>query len=144
LPRSYPATFEDILVEKLREELAPVREEPVKVLDSKTIDKGGVGEFTVESAGRHSALIVTVKATYDPNATKGVRVRWLYSADGESFDSPEDAEDAGNFEDLTFEAGKTRQRTLLIPLFQRYTKVQIVNLDASYSVVVDVWRTFLR
>ena len=69
----------ETLREKLREELAPVREETVKVLDSVSIDPNGVKEFTVESAGRHSALIVTVKASYDPNATAGVRVRYLYS-----------------------------------------------------------------
>jgi len=132
------------LKEILGEELAPARENPVKVLDSETIDPSGLRELTVESREGHSALVVTVKATYNASATAGVRVRWLYSPDGSNYDSPEDAEDAGNYEDLTFEKGKTRQRTILIPILQSHLKIQIVNLDSNYSVTVDAWTTLLR
>lgn len=130
--------------EDLERVLAPVREETTKVLDAKSIVAGGVEEFIVQSASKHSALIVTVKATYDAAATAGARVRWFYSADNTNFDSPEDAEAACNYEDLTFSAGATRQRTVLIPLFQSYVKVQIVNKDTAYSVIVTVWRTLMR
>jgi hypothetical protein len=129
---------------KLAEKLAPVREETVKVLDGVSVSAGGVNEFTVSSLAKHSALILTVKATYNASATAGVRVRWLYSADNVSFDSPEDAESAGNYEDLTFSAGASRQRTIVVPLFQPYVKIQIVNKDASYSVTVSCWRTMMR
>jgi len=127
----------------LREELAPLRE-VTKVLDAVSIGAGATKEFTVESEEEHSALIVTVRATYDPAATAGVRIRWLYSADNVNFDSEEDAEDAGNYENLTFSAGVTRQRTVVIPLFKPYVKVQVVNLDTTYSVTVTAWRTLLR
>ena len=119
------------------------RVEPERVLSAQTIDAASVGEFVVKGEG-YSAVIVTVRATYDASATSGVRVRWLYSPDNTNFDSPEDAEDAGNYENLTFSAGATRQRTILIPLYQKYTKVQIVNLDSSYAVTVDAWKTLMR
>ena len=119
------------------------RTEPERVLSAQTIDAASASEFVVRGEG-YSAVIVTVRATYDASATSGVRVRWLYSPDSINFDSPEDAEDAGNYEDLTFSAGATRQRTVLIPLLQKYTKVQIVNQDASKAVVVDVWKALMR
>ena len=119
------------------------RTEPERVLSAQTIDAASVSEFTVGGEG-YSAVVVTVRATYDASATAGVRVRWLYSPDSTNFDSPEDAEDADNYEDLTFSAGATRQRTVLIPLLQKYTKVQIVNQDASKAVVVDVWKALMR
>jgi len=138
------AKIKRYLEEALREELAPVREETSKVLDAVSIVAGGAEEFTVQSVSKHSALIVTVRALYDAAATAGVRVRWLYSADNTNFDSAEDAEDAGNYEDLTFAAGTTRQRTVLIPLFQPYVKVQIVNLDDAHTVIVSCWKTLMR
>ena len=119
------------------------RTEPEKVLSAQTIDAASASEFVVRGEG-YSAVVVTVRATYDASATSGVRVRWLYSPDNTNFDSPEDAEDAGNYESLTFSAGATRQRTVLIPLLQKYTKVQIVNLDSSYAVTVDAWKVLMR
>jgi len=132
------------LQKALRIALAPVRTDPVKELDAVSIAGGDKAEFTVESKVDYSALLVGIKATYDPAATAGVRVRWLYSPDNANFDSEQDAEDAGNYEDLTFTAGETRQRTVLIPLFKPYVKVQIVNKDTTYAVIVTGWRTLLR
>ena len=119
------------------------RTEPERVLPAQTIDAASASEFVVRGEG-YSAVVVTVRATYDASATAGVRVRWLYSPDNTNFDSVEDAEDAGNYENLTFSAGATRQRTILIPLYQKYTKVQIVNLDSSYAVRVSVWKLLMR
>ena len=119
------------------------RTEPERVLSAQTIDAASLAEFTVSGEG-YSAVVVTVRATYDASATSGVRVRWLYSPDNSNFDSPEDAEDAGNYADLTFSAGATRQRTVLIPLLQKYTKVQIVNQDADYAVTVSAWKVLIR
>jgi hypothetical protein len=130
--------------EILREELAPIREETVKVLDDVVISAGGLTEFAVLSSSRHSALILTVKATYSPSATSGVRVRWLYSPDSVNFDSVEDAEAAGNYEDLSFSPGTTRQRTLVIPLLQPHVKIQVVNRDPFHPVTVSCWRTMVR
>ena len=113
-----------------------------QVFTSKSIAANSSADFIVSN--EYSAVVVTVKASYDASATAGVRVRWLYSPDGTNFDSSADAEDAGNYADLTFSAGATRQRTVLIPLLQKYTKVQIVNQDASKAVVVDVWKVLMR
>ena len=134
----------DISLSDLRDALKPTRTSPEQVLTSQSIDAGGKAEFTVSDMDGYSAIVVTVKATYDSSATQGIRVGWLYSANGEDFDSPEDAEDQGNYEDLSFGAGETRQRTVLIPILQNYVKVQVVNLDSSYAVVVDAWVTKLR
>jgi hypothetical protein len=129
---------------RLIRELAPVREGTAKVFDSKSVAGNSLEEFTVVSRDKHSALLITTKVCYDVNATAGVRIRWLYSQDGVSFDSPEDAEEAGNYGDLTFAAGATRQGTTLIPLFAPYVKVQVVNKDPDHPVVVRVWKTMLR
>ena len=119
------------------------RTEPERVLSAQTIDAASASEFVVRGEG-YSAVVVTVRASYDASATSGVRVRWLYSPDNSNFDSPEDAEDASNYADLTFSAGATRQRTVLIPLLQKYTKVQIVNQDADYAVTVSAWKVLIR
>jgi len=136
------AGFHD-LIKALQAALAPVRTDPVKEL-TVSIAGGGKAEFTVESREKYSALVVAVKAEYDPAATAGVRVRWLYSPDNVNFDSEQDAEDAGNYEDLTFVAGETRQRTIVIPIVKPYVKAQIINRDTTYAVIVTAWRTLLR
>jgi len=124
--------------------LRPVRTTPTQDLAGVEIEGGGVQEIDKSGLNGYSGLVVTVKATYDPSATAGVRVRWLYSPDGTNYDSPEDAEDQRNYEDLTFSAGATRQRTVLIPILTDNIRVQIVNLDSSYSVSVDVWSLKMR
>ena len=129
---------------QVREQLKPTRSTPVKALDNVSIGVGGSSEFTITDTEGYSAIAVTVKATYNASASTGVRVRWLYSPDNVNFDSPEDAEDQGNYEDLTFSAGATRQRSILVPIFAPYVKIQIVNKDSSYGVTVDVWYTLIR
>jgi len=131
-------------IETILSLLKPTRSTPVKILDSVSIDPGSSSEFTIKNMEGYSAIVVTVKATYNASASAGVRVRWLYSPDNTNFDSPEDADDQGNYEDLTFSAGATRQRSILIPIFAPYVKVQIVNKDTSYGVTVDAWYTLIR
>jgi len=136
----------DITLSALRDALKPTRTAPVQELSSQSIPAGGTAEFTVNAAQTdgYSALVVTVKAAYNASATQGVRVRWLYSPDGTNFDSIEEAEAAENYEDIGLAAGATRIKTILIPLFQPYVKVQVVNLDTGYAVTVDAWRTLMR
>ena len=136
----------DITISDLRDALKPTRTLPTQELSNQSIAAGEAAEFPVNATQTdgYSALVVTVKAAYNSSASKGVRVRWLYSPDGTNFDTVEDAEAAGNYEDLSFAAGETRIKTILIPIFQSYVKVQIVNLDSSASVTVDAWRVCLR
>jgi len=134
----------DISLSTHRDALKPTRASPTKDLSSQSITAGGVQNIDKSGLDGYSVLMVIVKATYNSSATQGVRVRWLYSPDGTNYDSPEDAEDAGNYEDLTFSAGATRERTILIPVLTDNIRVQIVNLDSSYSVTVDVWTQPMR
>jgi len=134
----------DISLSALRDALKPTRTPPEQVLSGQSISANDKAEFTVSDTDGYSAIVVTVKATYDSSATAGVRVRWLYSPDGTNFDSEDSAEAEGQYADLTFTAGTTKTETVLIPIFQNYVKIQIVNLDTSVSVTVDAWTTKLR
>jgi len=134
----------DIALSALRDALKPVRTIATQVLSAKSIAASGTENIDESGLDGYSAIIVIVKATYDASATAGVRVRWLYSPDGSNFDSSDDAEDAGNYEDLSFSAGATRQRTVLIPVFTDNIRIQIVNQDVSKAVTVDVWKILLH
>ena len=93
----------------------------------------------------YSAVVVTVRASYNIDATAGVRVSWAYSGDGSVWDSDEDIIDCGNYEDLTFAAGNTRVRTILIPILQPHVWIRIDNQDATHSVTnVIAWVTMYR
>ena len=127
-----------------RDALKPDRSTPTQELSSHELSASGVAEIIKSNLSGWSTIVVTVRATYNANATNGVRVRWLFSPDGTNYDSVEDAEAEGNYVDLTFSAGETRQRTILLPILTPYVKIQIVNLDSSYSVVVDVWTILMR
>jgi len=134
----------DVSLSSVRDSLKPARDTPTQELSSYTISGGGMREITKTGLDGWSAIIVTVRASYSANATKGIRIRWLYSQDGASYDDAEYAEKVGNYEDLEFEAGKTKQGTIIIPILTPNVKIQIVNLDPSYNVVVDAWITKLR
>ncbi|MEN3051528.1 MAG: hypothetical protein ABC596_06965, partial [Candidatus Methanosuratincola petrocarbonis] len=82
----------DISLSALRDALKPSRSAATQDLSAQSIAANGVAEITKTDLNGWSALVVIVKASYDPSATAGVRVRWLYSPDGTNFDSPEDAE----------------------------------------------------
>jgi len=134
----------DLPLSALRDALKPTRTTPEQVLSGQSISANDKAEFTVSDTDGYGAIVVTVKATYDSSATAGVRVRWLYSPDGTNFDSEDSAEAEGQYTDLKFVAGETKVETVLIPIFQNYIKIQIVNLDSSVSVAVDAWVTKLR
>jgi len=125
-------------------DLKPTRSTPVQVLSGETISPSDEAEFTVSDADGYSAVVLTVKATYNASATAGIRVRWLYSPNGSDYDSEDAAEAEGQYADLKFVANATKVETVLIPIFQPYVKIQIVNKDTSYSVTVDAWKTLLR
>lgn len=134
----------DISLSALRDALKPTRTTPEQVLSGASIAGGASEEFVVSDADGYSAVVVTVKVSYDPSATAGVRVRWLYSPDGTNFDSVSGAENEGQYKDIAFTAGSTEQETVLIPIFAPYVKIQVVNLDSSYSVTIDAWTSLLR
>jgi len=132
------------ILKNLGDYVRPTRATPEQVLTGQSIDASDKAEFTVSDMDGYSAIVVTVKATYNSLASSGIRVKWLYSPNGTDFDSEDSAEARGQYSDLNFVAGETKVETVLIPIFQPYVKVQIVNLDSSYAVTVDVWKTLMR
>jgi len=134
----------DTPISTLLNGLRPIRSTPSKPVDGESISPSDKKEIVLDDLDGYSAVIVTVKASYNASATQGVRVRWLYSPNGTDYDSEDAAEAEGQYNDITFVANATKQETVLIPIFQPYIKVQIANLDSSYSVTVDAWVTLLR
>ena len=123
----------------LREILEPARSQPVRILSGYTLKAGGVYGFERAGLRGYSVLVVTVRASYDPNSTAGVRVRWLYSPDGVNYDSVEDSEAQGYYYNLSFKPGSVRQATVPIPLLSPHVRVEVVNLDPEYPVTLDLW-----
>jgi len=136
---SIPSKLDD-----LRNGLKPDRSTVSQELSSYSLNAGSTVETVKSNLSGWSAIVAIIRATYNASAANGVRVRWLYSPDGTNFDSVEDAEAQGNYEDLSFAAGATRQRTILIPILTDYVKIQLVNLDPSYAVTIDAWTLLLR
>lgn len=134
----------DITMSSLRDALKPSRSTVTQVVSGQSIGAGGTYEFIINDVAGWSAVVVTVKVTYGASPTNGVRVRWLYSPDGTNFDTSEDADDMGNYSDITYGANATRQRTIIVPLITNSVKIQIANLDSSNDVTVDVWYNFMR
>jgi len=134
----------DITLSAHRDALKPIRTSATQDLANKSIAAGGTEEVSKTVSDGYSALVVTVRATYASGATAGVRVRWLFSPDGTNYDTPEDAEAQGNYYDLSFAAGQTRQATILIAAFSNSVKVQIVNKDTANAVTVNMWSWMLR
>jgi len=128
----------------LMETLAPIRESTTLAFEG-VLSPSEVRELDpVHSPSKHSALVLTVRAIYGDSPLAGVRARWLYSPDGYHFDSVEDAEDEGNFIDVSHGPLVGRQKTAVVPFLTEYVKVQIVNLDTQNFVTVRVWTTLLR
>lgn len=134
----------DIAISALRDALKPIRSAPTQDLSAVSIAASSSQNIDKSKLDGYSAIVTTVRATYDASATAGVRVRWLYSMDGTNYDSVEDAEAQGNYEDLSFVAGATRQRTILVPIFAPYVRIQVVNQDTTYAVTVDAWTALMR
>ena len=134
----------DIALSALRNSLKPTRATPVQELSTQSIPASDKTEFTISDADGYSAAVITIKATYNASATQGVRVRYSYSPNRIDFDSEDAAEAEGQYNNIAFAAGETKVETMLIPLLQPYLSAQIVNLDSSVSVTVDVWITLLR
>lgn len=141
----------DIKLSTLRSSLQPWRGTVTHDVSAATVDAGGSTSITKTGLNGWSALAVIVKASFDANATQGVRVYWLYSPDGTNYDSPEEAEIDGNYRDIGYDisgnfvaAGQTRQATIIVPLLAPNVKILVENRDSSYSVTVDVWTLPLR
>jgi hypothetical protein len=124
--------------------LAPSRSGVTQDLSGYSLPGGGSVNVDKAAMGGWSALVAVVQASYSLNAAAGVRVLWLYSPDGSNYDTPDDAVALGNYYDLSFAAGATRQATLVIPLLTPYARVQVINMDPSNACTLNVWTLFMR
>lgn len=131
-------------IESLKRAVAPELTTPNAELTNHTINAASFETITKTAQRSYGVLVVAVQAIYNAAATAGVRVRWLYSPDSINFDSIEDAEAQGQYYDLSFTAGQTKQATILIPVFSPVIAVQIVNQDSNYPVTVNVWSWYMR
>lgn len=120
------------------------RTEAKKALNQAQVAPSQSVTIDVEIPNEWSAAVISVKATYHQSATQGIRVLWLYSPDGTNFDSEEDAVAQGNYYDLSFAAGATRQATVLIAALAPYVRVVVRNMDTAYAATVDAWWWLLR
>jgi hypothetical protein len=107
------------------------------MLDVSSIPAGGSVTSSVLDIGYKAILAITVRATYNASATKGIRCDIYTSPDNVNWDTDVYA----SFEP-SFAAGATVQKTVLIDPTARYLKVVVVNLDTSYATgAVKIWRT---
>lgn len=83
-------------------------------------------------------VVASIRVWYDPSATAGIRVMWMYSPDGLKYDTDDDAVARGNYYDMSFAAGATRQTTIPVPALSRFVRIAIRNMDTTYRAVVDV------
>ena len=115
-----------------------------KDLDGYSLPGGGLVNIDKTGLDGWSALVAVVQATYNASASAGVRAVWLYSPDGTNYDSLDDAVASGNYYDLSFTAGATRQATVLIPIITPYVRILIINKDPTNATTINVWTLTLR
>ena len=103
---------------------------------TKNIEVGPITERT--------GMIVTIKASYAADATKGIKVRLLYSPDGINYDSNEDADAAGNYFEPSFSPGTTRQRSEIAAYVSPYVILSIINLDTIRPATISLWTVMVK
>ena len=127
------------LVESVSVDVSLVPEKDVTVHLSSAVVGGSSSEtVTIGPQKERTSILAILRCTYHPSAAAGVRLYWLYSADGTNYDTIADAEEARNYVDPTFSAGGTRQRSEVIPFLSPYVRLVVSNLDAN-PVTVSLW-----
>ena len=118
-----------------------VRAKPEQIIRAYNLPPNETYNINMTDLASAIAVILFVRVIYTPQATAGIRVRWLYSPDGVHYDSPEEAEASGNYTDLGYVPGNSRQKTIIIPVLSPYLRIQIINKDLSNPTTIDVWST---
>lgn len=124
--------------------LKPSRTALVQDLSAYSLAGGGTVDIDKTGLDGYSAVVAVVRVAYSASATAGVRVLWLYSPDGTNYDSEEDAVAQGNYYDITFAAGATRQATILVPILADNVRIRIKNLDPANTATIDAWTILMR
>jgi len=107
-------------------------------LSAESILGGGSKDVDIEIPTKRAGVAFTLKATYDPAATAGVRISIFYSQDGVNWDT-----DTDDIYDHPFGAGTSKQKTYILAAVPTYVRIRIENLDATYAVTIDLWRCFI-
>jgi len=113
-------------------------------LSDYSLSAGSTKSIEIGPITERTGMIVTIKASYAADATKGVRVRLLYSPDGINYDSNEDADAAGNYFEPSFSPGTTRQRSEIAAYVSPYIKLAITNLDTVRPATVSLWTVMVK
>jgi len=131
------------LIDKVRE-LRPDRSLPVKNLSNYELGAGSSVNIDLEVPGGWSIVVLTIRVEFNLNASGGVVIRWLYSQDGESYDSVEEADLRGNYYEPVFEPGSVRQVTIPILVLTPYLRILVSNIDTTYHHIVTAWTLMAR
>jgi len=109
-----------------------------KELDAYSLGPGASVDVDISVPGGKAALAITLRAAYNTAATAGVRLSVYYSADGANWDT-----DTDEVYTHPFGAGETRQKTYLLGSVPLYVRIRVENLDTTYSVTINLWRSFV-
>lgn len=113
------------------------------LIPRQTIAPSGSAEKTDQPPSYVSALSVIVTASFTNN-TSGLRILWLYSIDGSTFESDSEAIAKGNYYDINPASNTTKVTQVLIPILTPHVKVKLVNLDTAESVTADASYIYVR
>jgi len=109
-----------------------------KLLDNKTAAASGsttLNDCTTEDLSAALQCAIEVDMTFNASATAGATVKVFASGDGTNFDTVEYATQS-----VSVSAGNSVQVTFPINPAVKYFKVQVTNLDTTYSLTgISVW-----
>jgi len=117
---------------------ALVKKDTLKELDAYSLGAGLSHDVDVAVPNGRCGVITTLKATYDSLATKGVKLEIYTSPDGIDWDT-----DTDEIYEHPFKAGEARQKPYITSALHPNIRVRIINLDPTYAVTIDLWRTFI-
>lgn len=108
------------------------------ILDNKTAAASAstvLADCTAEDLSTALQCAIEVGMTFDASATTGATVKVFASGDGTAFDTVEYATQS-----VAVSAGNAIQATFPINPAAKYIKVQVTNLDTSYSITaISAW-----
>ena len=110
----------------------------IKILNNQTINPSSEYSVNLEVPYGKTGVALTVQATYDASATKGIKIEVYWSPDGTNYDT-----DTDEVYTHPFSAGATKQKTYVIQCVHPYLRIKIVNEDSSYGVTVNAWVTYI-
>ena len=130
--------------------LRPARSEAWKPLDGVVVEPRSYASFDIKvpDGWSHVTVVVRVKREVPPvePERRVARIVWLYSPDGENYDSVDEAERRGNYYDIVIPLPneKERQITLVIPAATPHIKVMVINANPEVKIRVDAWYLYTR